>query len=249
MYNNNFSNNNNQGQGQQQSGETREKMRLNVKKHDEFPSTVGTALMTSMKLTKEINALFRAAGIRDFYGSTLRLNESTGQLELAVFFKPDSNANPANGVYFVEPASASTRQGSTSAFNRIASLNTRNSGRTIQLSEDGKDVFEELVFRNNYNQKIDWNRYAIEVVENGNFGNYNLYLQVCNIDINKVLKKIWGANNEDGSRLDYQVSVVRYVAGTPNMILSIQQLNEKTLNKLAEEVGIVSGTGSLGIVR
>ena len=43
MYNNNFSNNNNQGQGQQQSGETREKMRLNVKKHDEFPSTVGTA--------------------------------------------------------------------------------------------------------------------------------------------------------------------------------------------------------------
>ena len=33
------------------------------------------------------------------------------------------------------------------------------------------------------------------------------------------------------------------------MILSIQQLNEKTLNKLAEEVGIVSGIGSLGIVR
>lgn len=241
----NYQNGNTQVQGGQQK-EERKKLRLDVKQHDEFPSTVGTALMTSMKLTKDINALFRSAGIQDFYGSRLDLNQSTGQLELAIFFKPENHNG--NGVYFVEPASAGTRQGTTAAFNRISSMDARNSGRTIQLTQDGKDVFDELIFKN-YNQKVDWNRYAIETVENGNFGNCNLYLQVINININQILKKIWGDRTEDGSRLDYQVSVVRYVAGSPNMILSIQQLNEKTLNKLAEEVGIVSGIGSLGIVR
>ena len=246
MYNNNnfVRKNDNDKQGQQQG---REPLRLKIDKFDEFKSTVGTSLITSMKLTKKINGLFRSAGIADFYGTTLRLNESTGQLELSAFFKPSNNIEDGR-IYFAEPAAYQHRQSASSAFNRIASLNSRNAGRTIQISQDGKDVFEELIFRN-YNQKIDWNRYATEVVENGSFNNYNIYLKVQNIDINKVLKKIWGDKAEDGSRLDYQVSIARFISGSPNMVLSVQQLNEKVLNNLAEEIGIIGGTGSLGIVR
>ena len=246
MYNNNNfrRRNDNDRQGQQQG---REPLRLKVDKFDEFESTVGTSLITSMKLTKKINGLFRSAGIADFYGTTLRLNESTGQLELAAYFEPSNNIEDGR-IYFAEPTTYQHRQSTSSAFNRIASLNIRNSGRTLQLSQDGKDVFEELIFRN-YNQKVDWNRYATEVVENGNFNRYNIYLKVQNIDINKVLKKIWGDRAEDGSRLDYQVSIARFISGSPNMVLSVQQLNEKVLNNLAEEIGIIGGTGSLGIVR
>ena len=88
----NYQNGNTQVQGGQgQQKEERKRLRLDVKQHDEFPSTVGTALMTSMKLTKDINALFRSAGIQDFYGSRLDLNQSTGQLELAIFFSVSSN--------------------------------------------------------------------------------------------------------------------------------------------------------------
>ena len=62
MYNNNNfgRKNDNDKQGQQQG---REPLRLKIDKFDEFKSTVGTSLITSMKLTKKINGLFRSAGI------------------------------------------------------------------------------------------------------------------------------------------------------------------------------------------
>lgn len=241
---NNYSQNQQQGQPNKQEG--REKLKLTVAQPEEFVSTIKTMVTSTIDLTKKINGLFRAAGIVDFYGSTLKPNPTTGQLELVLYFKPDPSNN--GGIHFVEPVTGQ-RTGSTSGISRVLSLNTRNSGRTVQLSQDGKDVLEDLV-QKGFNQKVDWNRYSAEVTEQVNFGGYyNIYVKVYNLDLNKILRKIWGSKDQDGGRYEYSVNVNRVIPGSDNLIITVQQLSSKNVEEIAAKIGIVSGVGNFNIIK
>lgn len=239
---NNYQENNNTNNN---SKVEREKLNLNVEHPDEFKSTIKTTITNTVDLVKKINGFFRAMGIVDFYGSTLKPNPTTGQLELVLYFKPDNNTD---GIHFVEPVVGQTNRNSN-ATARVLSLNTRNSGRTVQLSLDGKDVLQDFILKG-YNQKIDWNRYSTEVTEQAPFGSYyNIYLRVYNIDINKILKCIWGGKDEQGGRYEYAININRVIPGSDNLIITIQQLNEKNLQEIAAKIGIVSGVGNFNIIR
>lgn len=223
---------------------TREKVHLDIVNPDKFPTTYSSALITTSDLCKKINGLFKGCG--DYWGSTLKPNPTNAQLELNIYLKDLGDS--AGKIKLVQPVTNIDKRSSIS--NRLSALNNRQVGRTYELTQDGKDIFEEFLLRYNRN-KINWKQHTQEVAENISMfqgSKYNIYLKLFNLDINAVLKKLWGSKGENGETYDYSIAYVRPITQT-NHIIEVKNYDNKAIERIADQAGIIPTTGNFGIVR
>lgn len=241
-----YANQNQQGQvGAQQA--PYEPLRLVVEVPEKFGPTFETKFITSKDICKKISGLFKNS-IGDFFGCTLLPNPTTGQLELCLFLK---DLGQSDKVKMVEPVVNMSNPGRNDMGSRIANLNSRNAGKTMQLTQEAKELFEEFLLKPNYNSKVNWNAHAVECSEQlSTFGGkYNIYIKLYNLNLNAVIAKIWGEKAAEGGKYDYNISPVKQIPGTNNFVLTVQRYHNHNIEEFASQVGLTPTVGSFDIVQ
>lgn len=233
-------------QGNQQQ-EAYEPLKLEVTTPDEFSPTFETRYTTTQDLCKRINKMFKGA-IGDYFGSTLLPNQMTGNMELCIYLKDTGNTDK---IKMIEPVVNMQNPRSNDMASRIANLNQRNMGKTIQLTKEAKEIFDDFLAKPYNNQKVNWNQHAAEVSEQvSQFGNrYNIYLKLYNLNLYAVLSKIWGNKAPEGGRYEYAMNIVKQVPGTNNFIVVVQRFHNNNIEEFASQVGLTPTVGNFNIVQ
>ena len=111
------------------------------------------------------------------------------------------------------------------------------------LNQETKDMLEELITVPNGN--YNWKQLATECLDRTGYGQ-RVLVRVIGIDILKVLKKIYGAKNNDGANYAYQINPINAMPG--NVLLYVARLNVKDVEALSRKYGMAPNTGSIRMV-
>jgi len=225
----------------------REKTSLTLEEPLVFGDTYETKITTLRKLSKTIAGLFDGA-FQDFVGCNIVPEVNTGQLKLALFFKD----NGGNDIIPLDHIQNNNRGVRPSIANRISSFNARNRNKTLELSQDLKDVLSDFIPTGRKNN-VNWNQHVTEVTTQSTIG-YTIYIQVTGFDINRILKVLYGGQDEDGSRIDYNIQVLRPIgqinySANQDYLVSILKVNNKAVEELTKDVGMMPSVGDIPMVR
>lgn len=221
-----------------------EKTYLRLEKPVPFKGTLNGDITTSVELAKVINKLFSSA-FKDYEGCTLGLNQF-GQFNCALYFKDKGNGD-------IIPLAVSTRGRNSSPADRIKAMNLRNKNKTYTISDTLRDVLEQFVnVQGGRNAKPNIDAKLTEVMEQAYGSAGFIYVMIDDININKILKTIYGSKDEE-SRYDYNVTVIKPVGpmgGTnQNYIIKVDQLDITKVEQLAAKVGLVPTVGTIPMIR
>lgn len=220
-----------------------------------FDGMVKSKLMTTKDLGVLINSLFKSIFF-DYEGSTVIVEN--GGINVALYFR-DRGTDDGQRYRGVIPTVAPKSANQTSIKERIIRLNASAKGNSYMLSQEAKDILTEFVFSRhgiNKNAQIDWNQYVSEVIEGGGMfgGVQTINVKVSNIDVMKVLRKLYG-NKSDDSFVDYNISIIKPVINGmnqgiyQNFLISVQQLQNSDVERLAEQLGMMPSGGNIPIIR
>ena len=240
-------------QYQNNGGETREKYRLEVEP-GEFGGTMKTELTTTNNLTKVIYDLFSGVN-NDFEGCALDVNPMNNQLQLTLYFK-EKPVNPNKLKNLVNIANNVAGR-NAKPMDRITSMNIRQQNRVYELSEETKEMLEEFIdapVQKDGSRKINWRQVAFEKTERNQYAGNSIYVAVTGLNLNRVLKKMYGGKNEDGDRVDYNTTIIapitnNFSSQTQNFLISIIQLNDKAVQNLCKEIGFATNQSSIPMFR
>lgn len=206
-----------------------------------FDGLLKSKIISTIDLAKLVNSVFRNA-LADYEGCII-LPTQTGQFDCTLYFKDHGPIRDTAQVKNLISITGPNK--SASPVDRIAAFNNRTANKLYMLSEETKQILSEFVITRK-NQQINWNQLVFEQAEQAWNANI-VYVKVCGIDIVKILKKIYGGK-VDGDRRDYNVTLMRPV-GLNNYLISIQQLDTKEVEKLAQSVGIIQTGNSIAMIR
>lgn len=223
-------------------------VKITVDETQEFDGLLKSKITTTFDLAQVVNTLFRPV-FNDYEGCTI-LPDQFGMFQLTLFFKDHGKAE--NGKIKNIQSIIQKIDDKSNVMQRIQNLNRSNSSSKFELTAETKEALEEFIRRPGNSQNIDWKRYVVETTERTNLGGINIYVKVLNVDLYKILRKIYGSK-VDGSYMEYMISMIRPAAqisnGTnTNYIINISQLDTKSVEKLYVEMGMVPTQGTF-IVR
>lgn len=243
-----YNNNNNRGgnqNGQQQ--QKREPLRLNLEPL-EFDGVMKSKLTTTIALAKTVNQIFRPV-FTDYEGCIIAPDQF-GQLQAALYFKDKGHARNEDEVKTLIPVTE--RVQGTSPIDRITRMNLRNSSKSYDVSNETKEILSEFIYTRG-NTKVNWGQHIVEQTERG-YNGYSIYVKVIGIDLVRLVRKIYGGKI-DGSRIDYNVSIIKPIGMdmtggmSQNYLINIQQLDSREVERLANEIGVVPVQGNIPMVR
>lgn len=225
---------------QQQATKEKEKHYLRLEKPLEFKGTINGDITTTVELAKQINKLFKQA-FGDYEGCTIGFNQF-GQPTATLFFKEKGGGD-------IIPLASPTRGANPN--DRIKSMNLRYKNKTYKLSDELKDVLEQFV--DSARGQINWDQKVHEITENGFGGVAAIYVKIDDINVNKILKVMYGGRSEEG-RLDYNVTMIKPVGAmhggfSQTYIIKIDQLDVSKVEKLATQLGVIPSIGTIPMIR
>lgn len=232
---------NNQRQGNNQ-GQGKDKFFIKIDEPLKFVSTIGGELTTSIDLCGSINTLFKSI-FQDYEGSVMMVN-NFGQPSLTLFFKEKGGGD-------IVPLTS--RAGGNSPSERLNRMNLRNKSKTYDVSDKLKDVIEQFSITTG-RQKINWDSRVNEIAQQS-YGMSSILVAVSDIDINKILKTLYGATDkETGAKYEYQVSIIKPMGmggfnQEVNYVIKVDRLNLKKVDELAGRIGLMPSTGTIPMVR
>lgn len=226
----------------------------------EFPDLISTMYADTQMLAMAINGVLNAV-FSDYYGSKIEIVQNR-QLLTTIFFSEDANKTAAPGQYkAIEPVISKDKLNSAdhriAAINHMASFGHRNVYKmTDQADQLLRDIIPDNVINRNTG-KIDWAKIVVEgtLNQNGIWASRN-YVQVS-IDLNKMLKIMYGGATDDGGYWEYMVNV-----GSPiNPVMTplgetrankwqlfIMRANRRDVEDMANLMGYQFGMNSMNIV-
>ena len=216
----------------------KEELRIEVEKIP-FESTFATKRTTTVNLASQFNKIFRPI-FSDFEGTIILPNQNV--LTLTIYF---TDKGPATDGTFKAVTPIGVVNKGSSFGERIKSFNARNKMHTYDLTQEAKEMLGDLIYTRN-NQKIKWDQYIIEQPDNTRYGQYNIVVGVINLDVVKVLRKLYSIESE--GRADYDVKIVRQLS-KDNFLIDIVQLDTKEVEVLASETGMAPMVSGFSIVR
>jgi len=241
---NNYSSTNRRQRPENNQGapDTREKLKITVDPQIGFDGTFKTKRTTTIELAKKFNSIFRPV-FNDFEGSIILPNQQN-QLVLTLYFTDKGAAT--NGSYkAITPLMKAGRNSSIG--DKLRSFNAMNKMHSYDLTDETKEMLSDFIYVRN-NQKIKWDNYIIEQPDTTRYGQYNIIVGVINLDITRVLKRLY--KNESEGRIDYEVKFLRPVMGrNDNFLIDIIQLDTKKVEELANQAGMAPVVSGLSIVR
>ena len=250
--------------------EPRKPMYLEITEPEKFDGIARTTFETTQRLAKRINKLFSTAFV-DYHGSVIYNNAGNGnatfnqQFMVEIHFKPltvGSIAPNDTRVRAFKPVDenvgdkSNVLQGVKSIYNNFRSTSK------FQLTEEAAEILSEFILPG---VKIDpfkpstYDSIKAEYVDTPQYGQAPVMVKIINLDLIKLIKKIYGNKNESGNRVDYGIIPYGPVAplnnanvmvqSSANWRLQILQINADKTFDMASEMGIIpTGSGSAGIV-
>lgn len=231
-----------------QNNESKEREVLTIDIEPEpFSGIASTKYITSSKLCKMATDLFKGV-FADCEGSTFDVINNVPTL--AVIFN--------HGVYDTSKVRVGcSREATVDANSNILQrYRSRDqflaNGDKFLLTEDGKDVFRDLLMYQAYNNgKPNWAKVVSEFSENTQRGFYGFgqvpqYTKVGYIDLGKFASMIWGKKDENGDEVQYSMNIVRAlnsgVPGMPptNFLLMVTKVSSKELQATLDTLGLGS---------
>lgn len=250
------------------TNERKQPLLIEVTEPQKFEALASTALETTQRLAKRINKLFSTV-FADYYGAVVFCNAGNGnvamyqQFMVELHFKPipagAMNANDSRLRAF-RPINEDTNKGDVISGLKSIYGNYRTTAK-FELTEEAAQILSEFMFPGT---NIDafkpesYNNFKAEYVDQAQFGSTPVMAKITNLDLTRLIKKIYGGKNENGKPVDY--GVIPYGPVTPNlnnqgmqtsanwrvMIMAVEA--EKTFD-LAAEFGLIpAGNGSVGPV-
>lgn len=234
---------------QSKAEESREKYTLEIETPEDFTEDASTMILTSNELCKYTNELFRAL-FADYEGC--QPDMSNGRFSLTLVF---NHPKHEDGVHYAVEMPGKDNVSNniisrTRAYDRLA-----REGDRYSITEDGKDILTDFVFRNLVNRdgKVNWGTIMSEFTEKTTFyGPGTQYTKIFNIDPKAVCFAIFGKKGDDNAKVDYSVDVKGAInnGGDPryaNYVLFITRANTDRLLKTYEKLGI--GVAGSTIIR
>lgn len=221
-----------------------DKFYLKVDNPEEFKGTLNGEITTTLELSKRINTLF--GKVYEDYEACIILFNPDNTITATLYFKDKGGGH-------IIPLSSSRKDRGISPMDRIYNMNLRTRNKTYKLSDELQDVLKQFMFKDRISNRVNLNKNINEVSDNYG-GRSNIYLEINNIDVTKVLRAIYGSMNKDQDRLEYAVTFLKAMGGftqglAQNYIIKIDQINSTMVDKLAAQVGTISSINSIPMVR
>lgn len=247
---------------------TKNPMRIEITQTEKFPKLASTTLETTQRLAKRINKLFSTV-FTDYHGSVVYCTAGNGntapyqQFMVELHFKPLAlgSVDPDDGrVRAFKPIGEKAASDDIVANLKQVYGNFRTSAK-FQLTEEASQILSEFMMPGINIDPFKPSTYdalKAEYVDNSTFGQSPIMVKIGQLDLVKLIKKIYGFKAEDGSKVDY--GVIPYGPVVPNMNnqaiqntanwrVMILQIDAEKAFDLATQFGIVpANNGGNGVV-
>lgn len=244
---------------------TKKPIYIEVTEHEKFNKMASTTMETTQKLAKRINKLFKST-FADFHGTIIHCVPGNGnvsqQFSVEIHFKPltAGSVDPSDDrVRAFMPIEESVK--SDDIVSGIKALYGYNrTSAKFQMTEQASQILSEFMMTG---LNIDpfkpstYENFKAEYVDVPQFGQSPIMIRIINLDLTKLIKKIYGGKNENGGRVDY--GVIPYgpvvpnmgnamVQSTANWKVYIMQLDAEQVLDTAAELGLIGSAGMGGAV-
>lgn len=236
----------NKGKGNQKP------VRITMQPQD-FESVIDSKVTTTAKLAKTVSTIMKTTFV-DFEGCII-LPDNSGKLSVALYFK-DKQDDSTEKVKALQPVVG--RRSNTSAYQRITNWNVRTRDKIYDLSQTAKEILSEFIPKAR-NGKINWSNIMCEQTQY-EYNMQTIYVQIFGLDINRLVKKIYGNKIKKGEvieRYEYNVTplkpIVTGINPTINIpkdfIIKIERLNTREVEEIAKMVGTIPMSGAIPMIR
>lgn len=245
-----------------QETQEKQKLKLTIPNRPRFDSMIATAYTSSIEFCNDfINPIFRSTFV-DYYGSKIEVGINRMLIATLAFCEQNTAAEDGR-VHAIERTI--TKETMQDVDTRIQLVNKSIGARQYQnqykLTQDGKDILEDII---PYGAKkndgsINWNAISGEgaITNTFNFVQQQQPIIQVQIDLNRLAKLIYGGTEEEtGGSFQYMVTLgspINPVAGmggqmiVKNWQLFILRLSSKTVEDIARSYG-VTGQNNMGYI-
>lgn len=243
----------------------KEKYTITLEEPVDFPSQIETQMMTTYDLSKIVNKFFSNV-IEDYEGCICLPDQMGGRINVELYFREKPVTDGKSKTRTIQRVNQALNSGigGNRALNpqqmiqNISSIVSSNS-KLYTLTDEAKEYLYDFIIRDHKIpfEKINWNQYYVEQHDQ-NYNMQTVYVKVVGIDINAILKTIFGfrkkiEGTDKYTYFDYDISVIRPVgvaySSNQNYLITIQRFDQHEVEKLAAKVGLVSTVGSIPMVR
>ena len=237
---------------------------LDVTTPEKFDKLAATTLETTQRLAKRINKLFQTA-FADYHGSVIYCMAGNGnvapyqQFMVELHFKPmtaGSIPSTDGRIRAFKPIDEATDSSDlVGSLKRLRG--TYLSSARFEMTNEAAEILSEFMMPGTNVDPFkpeSYNGLKAEYVDNVQFGQAPVMVKVINLDLIRLIKKIYGGKNQDGKRVDYGIIPYGPVAPMNNQMVqnnanwrvAIMQVEAERAFDLASELGIIpGGTGSM----
>jgi len=228
----------------------------------EMEGTFTSKLITSQKLCAMINKVMKGVS-PDYDGS--RITISGFKVICELFFAENPHVQPReNQIKIIQHRDTAYGSGRLKDLSTMIDRhNNRNRSLSMyELTQSGKEALSEFLpyeyIINREKGIYDWNKAAVQDVEQTNFAGQNKILLKVQFDLQKFLQKLYGFKASDGSRYIYEVNVMKPLDAIKlpngNIVatkwqLNVLQMDEQNLTTAYEESGLSPLQNTLNIIR
>lgn len=230
----------------------RDKFKIVIEDHADFPSIAKTAYISSNDFCKTVSDLFKSV-FADFEGCIFEATNN-GEPTISLLFN--------HGKYEEDDICACELAGAKASGNSIIDR-TRHRDRQLlegdryYLTEDGKDAIMSLLTSRAFNNgNPNWRTIVSEYQDRSisnmyNYGPVTQYTKVSNISLQRLCGLIFGDKDGDGDRIEYTANIastftpagLQYTGMTANYVLSVTAVSAKEVAKIYEKLGF----GGMGV--
>ena len=252
-----------------QNSEPRKPMYIEITEPEKFDSLARTTFETTQRLAKRINKLFSTA-FADYHGCIVYNTTGNGNVTpnqmfmVEIHFKPltAGSINPNDQrVRAFKPIeeTAGDRNNVVSGIKSI--YKSYHTLSKFNLTDEGAEILSEFMIPGTNVDPFkpsSYDQFKLEYVDNTQFGQSPIMVKITNLDLSRLIKKIYGTKDEDGKRVDYGIIPYGPVApnmnnpmtqSTANWRVAILQINAEKTFDIASEMGLIPvNAGSAGIV-
>ena len=227
-----------------------ERLKISMEAHTDFNAVADVAITNTDDLGKIINTIFGGV-FKDYHGCKLEViympNNFSFMVVPRLYFQIlDKSQYTNDAVTAFIPMSEINSNNMITRVQRVA-MTSAIAGVKADITENGKSILEDFIIKNKINDQIikledgpeKWNQVYRPVV-----GRTGTFMEVFKLDIFEILRMIYGAKSEDGSKYFYQITpngsigAVNQYQKPTNWNLIIMRLNNNNLNHAAKQLGM-----------
>lgn len=227
--------------------ENKKEFKIEMIENATFDTCYEKVITTSKKLSLAINQIFVGA-YRDYYGCNLTPFQQPNmgfQIFPYLYFEvlPEAEYNNPDNVCAFRAVSKHNDD-ILNKITKMAAIGLGGIDAAVSITDDGKQGLDDFFIRSGSSQ-IKWTDvYSVKSVEGKTF------VCVRGLDMIPLLKKIYGAFDEEGGLYEYEIEPIRPINGdsynygqiqsqSQNWVVNVNRCKTKALARAAESAGVV----------